>query len=122
MQIYRISLSPAAVPIERYISYFIHYLPLPPPGGDHSTHLMVPSRHGPRLLLSHELPSSSWVSSSPCAALTLSCLCMVVSGVHAIHLRLDLGLHDPIVDLPTSLEPIEFRLPGTQPTHATQSV
>lgn len=38
-------------------------------------------------------------------------------GVHAIHLRLDLGLHDPIVDLPTSLEPIEFRLPGTQPTH-----
>lgn len=31
-QIYRFSLSPSVVPIERYISYFVQYLPLPPPG------------------------------------------------------------------------------------------
>jgi hypothetical protein len=37
-QIYRISLSPAAVPIERYIAYFTHYVPLPPPGV-HALHL-----------------------------------------------------------------------------------
>ena len=37
-QIYRISLSPAAVPLERYIAYFTHYMPLPPPGS-HALHL-----------------------------------------------------------------------------------
>ena len=31
-QIYRISLSPSSVPLERYIAYFTHYMPLPPPG------------------------------------------------------------------------------------------
>lgn len=31
-QIYRISLSPSRVPLERYIAYFTHYMPLPPPG------------------------------------------------------------------------------------------
>jgi hypothetical protein len=120
VQIYRISLSPAAVPIERYISYFIHYLPLPPPGRNHISH-----PHGPaanftgHVFLPHALPSSSSRTSFKCLCHPdpLMCVWVVVLGVHAIHLRLDLGLHDPIVDLPTSLEPIEFRLPGTQPTH-----
>lgn len=87
------------MPIERYISYFTHYLPLPPPGTLHDRR--APPRltcvYYSDLLASHTPPPPPLFS----------------AGVHALHLRLDLGLHDPIVDLPTSLEPIIFRLPGT---------
>lgn len=31
-QIYRISLSPSSIPLERYIAFFTRYIPLPPPG------------------------------------------------------------------------------------------
>ena len=63
-QLYRISLSPASVPLERYIAYFTHYMPLPPP------------------------------------------------GQHALHIHLDLRLHDPVES--SSLTPIALRLPDAR--------